>query len=106
MARKNKGERRAARKERARANREAKAQAALEHEARVKRQRVIVAVLFVGTFAAAALCYWGLDDSRLTGVVLLVGTLISLFYGLGRLGAGVRARDRHRAGAIDFGSKK
>ncbi len=106
MARKAKGERRAARKERARAAREARAQAELDHKERLKRQRIVLVALVVVTAVASAVCYWALDNPRLTGVVLLVGTLVSLFYGLGRLGAGVRARDRNRAGAIDFGNRK
>lgn len=106
MARKNRTGNRAARKERARAAREAREVAELEQQRYVARQKRILAALIVGTIVIASACHWLLDSPRLTGIALLVGVLVSMFYGLGRLASGVRARDRHRAGAIDFGSKK
>lgn len=102
---KKKNERREARKERAKAAKEARRQA--EAEALKTRQRwrlasIAVAVLSI---ALAALSYWVLEDRRLVGVSLLVGGVLFLLLALGSLGAGVRPRDRRTAGSIDFGKR-
>ncbi len=102
---KKKNERRDARKERARAAKQAKREA--EAEALRTRQRwrlasIAVAILSV---ALAAISYWVFDDPRLVGVCLLVGGVLFLLLALGTLGAGVKPRDRRSAGSIDFGKR-
>jgi len=102
---KKKGERREARKERARAAKEARAaaeQAALRVRRRWRVASIIVAVVSV---ALAALSYWVLEDRRLVGASLLIGGVLFLVLALGSLGAGVRPRDRRTAGSIDFGKR-
>lgn len=57
--------------------------------------------------AAVALGLWlGLDDERLAGVAILLGAVVFLLYALGTLGGSVEPRDRDKAGAIDFGTRK
>ncbi len=98
MARRDAKSRKAARK--------AERQAAEEAVRRMSRRRRIIAALIpLVTLALSAGFYVGLDDARATGVVLLVGALMWFLYGLGMLGASVPARDRNRAGSIDFGNR-
>ena len=105
MAKKHKNEAKAARKERARAAKEAKKQAEEEARFALMRRRQISGVIGVLTLAIAVLCYWVLEDRQLTGVVLLVGSILFLMYALSAIGAAVKPKDRNRASAIDFGNR-
>ncbi len=100
-----KNERRDARRERAKAAKEAKREA--EAEALRTRQRWRLASIAVAllSIAFAALSHWVLEDQRLVGASLLVGGVLFLLLALGALGAGVRPRDRRGAGSIDFGKR-
>ncbi len=102
---KKKNEGREARKERAKAAKEARRQA--EAQALKTRQRWRLASIAVAALsvAIAALSYWVLDDRRLVGASLLVGGVLFLLLALGSLGAGVKPRDRRTAGSIDFGKR-
>lgn len=75
-------------------------------EARLKRGRMINMAIPVVFIAAAAGCYWGLDNPSLAGATLLGGALIWLMVGLGFIGSQVNPRDRDKAGSIDFGNSK
>ena len=98
-------ERRQARKERARAAKEAKREA--EAQAQRRRGLQLRATVAVGivTLAVAAFCYWGLDNLQLMGITLLVGGVLFLLLALGTLASGVQPRDRTRAGSIDYGKR-
>lgn len=102
---KKKNERREARKERAKAAKEARRQA--EAQALKVRQRWRLASIAVAALSVtiAALSYWLLDDRRLVGASLLIGGVLFLLLALGSLGAGVKPRDRRTAGSIDFGKR-
>jgi cation transport ATPase len=103
MAKKKKKSDKKARKEaQRRAEEEAKR---LAEEAKVRRRRLLIAVVVL-TIGAALGCWFGLENERLTGIAILVGGLLFLLVALGALGAGIRPRDRDRAGAIDFGAGK
>ncbi len=103
MAKKKKKSDKKARKEaQRRAEEEAKR---LAEEAKVRRRRLLIGVVVLTT-AAALGAWFGLDNERLTGISILVGGLLFLLVALGALGAGIRPRDRDRAGAIDFGAGK
>ena len=104
MAKKKSGQKEA-RKERSRAQREAK-QAAEAEALRIRRRWRLgsYAVGFVA-LACAGVSYWVLEDRRLVGASLLIGGVLFLIMALGTLGAGVKPRDRRTAGSIDFGNR-
>ncbi|MCA9530397.1 MAG: hypothetical protein KC543_09695 [Myxococcales bacterium] len=99
-------ERRAARL----AEREAKKQAKIEADALAQRargrRRAVLAATAVVTVVAAAVCYWGLEDPRATGVALFCGALVILLVGLSAIGGDVQPRDRRSAAALNYGKKK
>ena len=101
MSKKNKKNDKKARRE---AQREAeRAHAELQVQATERRKRWMIGVLLL-TAAAALGSFFGLEDERLAGISILVGGLMFLLIALGSLGAAVKPRDRHKAGAIDFGT--
>ena len=102
---KKKNERRDARRERAKAAKEAKREAEAEALRTRRRWRLSAIAVAVLSIVLAALSYWLLDDRRLVGVSLLVGGVLFLLLALGTLGAGVKPRDRRGAGSIDFGKR-
>ncbi len=104
MAKKGRRGRRASRRERREAERELEERIRLEIERRAKRQRRTLITIPLLTGLLALVSWLGLDDRRLVGVTILVGGLIFLMVALAGLGQGIRARDRLRAGAIDFGA--
>lgn len=104
MAKKKNG-RREARKERAKAAKEAKREAEAGALRTRRRWRLASIAVAVSSIVLAALAYWVLDDRRLVGVSLLVGGVLFLLLALGSLGAGVKPRDRRTAGSIDFGKR-
>jgi hypothetical protein len=73
---------------------------------RLRRRRVVLATVPVVTALAGAGLYWGMDNGRAAGVVLLLGILVFFLLGLSTLGATVQPRDRDRAGSIDFGNRR
>ncbi|MGD8316437.1 MAG: hypothetical protein PVH21_08750 [Myxococcales bacterium] len=98
-------EQRQARKERARAAKEAKR--AAEERARRRRQlqlRLSLAVAVL-TLALAAVFYWVLENRQLMGATLLIGGVLFLALALGTLASSVPPRDRTRAGSIDYGKR-
>jgi multidrug efflux pump subunit AcrB len=102
---KNRSEERQARKERAKAAKEAR-QAAAEQAQRRRRLKLRSSLaLAVATLAIAAVCYWALDSRQLMGITLLIGGVLSLILGLSALASGVAPRDRMRAGSIDYGKR-
>jgi hypothetical protein len=102
---KKKNERREARKERAKAAKEARRQAQAQALRTRQRWRLASIAVAAVSVALAALSYWVFDDRRLVGVSLLVGGVLFLLLALGSLGAGVKPRDRRTAGSIDFGKR-
>jgi len=99
---KKKSDKKARKEAQRRAEEEAKR---LAEEAKVKRRRLLIGVVVL-TVGAALGSWFGLENERLTGISILVGGLLFLLVALGALGAGIRPRDRDRAGAIDFGAGK
>ncbi len=93
---------------RKRAQREAKEAREAERlaieKAEAQRRAVLIAVPLL-TFAAAAGLYFGINRPQLAGMALLIGGVIFLMFGLSAIGGKVEPKDRHRAGAIDFGNK-
>lgn len=87
-----------------------KEQAFLEAERaqqrRLRRRRGVLVGVPLVTLLAAASLYFGLDDGRAAGVVLLLGIVVFFLFGLSSIGASVQPRDRERAGSIDFGSRR
>lgn len=106
MGKKGQRGRRASRKERRQAERELEERIRVEVARRAKRQRRILIAIPLVTGLLALVNWQVLDDTRLLGVTILVGGLIFLMVALAGLGQGIRARDRLRAGAIDFGAGK
>lgn len=100
---KKKSEERKARREAEKAERQAMELAAVELAAKRRRALIIIPVL---TIAAACGAWFGLEDRRLVGMSILIGSLVFLLFASGALGATVKPRDRHRSGAIDFGGRK
>jgi Flp pilus assembly protein TadB len=98
------GKKKSERKARRDAQREAEAEAKRQAEALATRRRRLLAVVVVLTVAAAVGSWVALEDERLAGISILVGGLLFLLVALGALGASVKPRDRHKAGAIDFGT--
>lgn len=98
---KKKSDKKARREEQRREEEEAKRLAA---EAAVRRKRLLIGVVVL-TAAAALVAWLVLENERLTGIAILVGGLLFLLVALGALGAGIKPRDRDRAGAIDFGNR-
>lgn len=102
---KKKPSQREARKERARAAKEAKLAAEAEALRIRRRWRLGLVAVAVLAMACAAISHWVLEDRRLVGASLLVGGVLFLVMALGTLGAGVKPRDRRTAGSIDFGNR-
>lgn len=98
-------ERRQARKERAKAAKEAKKELEALAKRRRQMQMRIAAAIGVLTLVIAAICYWALDNRQLMGVTLLVGGVLFLLFALSTLASGVQPRDRTRAGSIDYGRR-
>lgn len=105
MGKAKRAEKRARRKAKGTAAAEEFEQATADADARLTRRRQLVFAIPPVTFAVAAGLYWGLEDSRLAGVALLLGGVAFMLLGLGLLGASVEPRDRDRSGSIDFGNK-
>ncbi len=102
---KKQNDRRQARKERARAAKEAKREAEAHAERRRRLQLQLSAAVALLTLALAGICYWVLDNRQLMGATLLIGGVLFLVLALGTLASGVRPRDRTRAGSIDYGKR-
>ncbi len=102
---KTQNDRRQARKERARAAKEAKREAEAHAERRRRLQLQLSAAVALLTLALAGICYWVLDNRQLMGATLLIGGVLFLVLALGTLASGVRPRDRTRAGSIDYGKR-
>jgi len=102
---KNPGERRQARKERAREAKEARREAEANAARRRRMQIRASAAIAVLTLVVASLCYWVFDNRQLMGITLLIGGVLFLLLALGALASGVRPRDRTRAGSIDYGKR-
>lgn len=73
---------------------------------RARRRRLVLVGIPLVTALVAAGLYWGLEDTRATGIALLLGLVVFLLYGLGTLGSQVQRRDRGGAGSIDFGNRR
>ncbi len=106
MGKKGRRGRRASRKERRAAERALAERARAERERRRRRQRVALVGIPLLTGLMASVGWLLLDDTRLVGVTILIGGLLFLMVALAGLGQEVRARDRLRSGAIDFGAGK
>ncbi len=87
------------------AEREAKLVAEEAQRERDKRRRVVMAAIPLVSVALALVAYFALDDARMTGVDILVGSLVFLTYSLGAIGASVKPKDRNRSGSINFGTR-
>lgn len=81
-------------------------QAAIEQSEREasKRRRILVGVPAVAIALALGL-YLNEGTRFAAGIALLAGFLVWLALALGALGKGVPARDRGRAGNIDYGKR-
>jgi hypothetical protein len=81
-------------------------QAAIEQSEReaIKRRRILVGVPAVAIAVALGL-YLNEGTRFAAGIALLAGFLVWLALALGALGKGVPARDRGRAGNIDYGKR-
>ena len=81
------------------------AAAAAFASAQARRRKILAAIPVIAGGIAAFLA-WGVKDSRLAGVVLLIGGLLFLLVALGTIGSAVTPRDRLKSGSIDFGASK
>lgn len=81
-------------------------QASVDAVEQLTRRRQLVFAIPPITFAVAAGLYWGLGDSRLAGVTILLGGVAFMLLGLGLLGGSVEPKDRDKSGSIDFGQRK
>ena len=81
-------------------------QAAVEQQEReaARRRRILLGVPTV-TLALALGLYLNEGTRFAAGIALLAGFLVWLALALGALGKGVPARDRSRAGNIDYGKR-
>ena len=102
---KKQNERRQARKERAKDEKEAKREAEANAQRRRQLQIRMSAAVAVLTLVVAGVCYWGFDNSQLMGITLLIGGVLFLVLALGTLASGVQPRDRTRAGSINYGKR-
>jgi hypothetical protein len=98
-------ERRQARKDKARAAKQARREAEAHAQRRRRLQMWVAVAVAVLTLVGAAICYWLLDNRQLMGVTLLFGGVLFLLIALGTLASGVRPRDRTRAGSINYGKR-
>lgn len=78
----------------------------LENARRVKRNRIIMAVIPVVFGGAAAVSAFQLERRSLAGAILLAGAMLWLMVALGFVGGQVKPKDRGRAGSIDFGNRR
>ncbi len=81
-------------------------QAAIEQKEREagKRRRILLAVPAITLVVALGL-YLNEGTRFAAGIALLAGFLVWLALALGALGTGVPARDRGKAGNIDYGKR-
>lgn len=97
---------REARKLQKAAEEKAKREAEAAQERAAAARRKVLAAIPIFTAALAAALWFATENTKGVAIVLLVGGLAFLGYGLTVLGGSVEPRDRGRAGAIDFGASQ
>ncbi|MDH5674666.1 MAG: hypothetical protein OEZ06_21240 [Myxococcales bacterium] len=99
-----KGERQASRKQRRDERKREREAAELANREADQRRRRILWITGVSTAALTLALYFADAPRALIGMTLLAGCGVLLTVGLGALGSGVKARDRSKAGNIDYGN--
>ena len=97
---------RAQRKAERKAAKAAQKQAAEENEKQRKRMLVAVIAVPIASTVLAVGAYFLTEDRRIAGLIGMLGVALWVPSLLGFLAAGVRPRDRMRAGSIDFGKRR